>query len=67
MFAGRIGEKIVMSAHPILAVDGEQILFAFASVNEARSFLQNEATETTMIFRHNGKTWDRIEWPSPKV
>ena len=55
-----------MSDHPILAVDGEQILFAFASVNDATSFLQKEGTDTTTIFRHNGKNWDRMEWPSPK-
>jgi len=63
MFAGRIGDKIVMSDHPILAVDGEQILFAFANVDDATRFLRKEGNHNTTIFRHNGKDWDRVEEP----
>ena len=63
MFAGRIGENVVVSDHPVLAVDGEQILFAFNDIDEATSFLLREATDTTTIFRHNGRDWDRVEKP----
>ena len=65
MFAGQIGEKVVMSDHPILAVDGEQILFAFDNVDEATSFLLREATDTATIFKHNGQDWDKLDRPNP--
>ena len=61
MFAGQIGEKVVMSDHPILAVDGEQILFAFDNVDDATGFLLREATDTATIFKHNGKDWDKVD------
>ena len=61
MFAGRIGENVVMSDHPVLAVEGEQILLAFDNIDEAMSFLRKEAIDTTTIFRHNGRDWDRVE------
>ena len=66
MFAGRIGEKVVMSDHPILAVDGEQILFAFDNVDDATGFLLKEGSDTTTLFRHNGKDWDKVERPCPR-
>ena len=65
MFAGQIGEKVVMSDRPILAVDGEQILFAFDNVDDATGFLQREATDTTIIFKHNGNDWDKLDQPNP--
>jgi hypothetical protein len=64
MFAGRIGEKVVMSDHPILAVDGEKILFAFDNVDDATGFLLRDGSNTTTIFKHNGNNWDKIERPS---
>jgi hypothetical protein len=63
MFAGRIGEKVVMSDHPILAVDGGQILFAFDNVDDATGFLLREGSDTTNIFRHNGSDWDKLQVP----
>ena len=63
MFAGRIGETVVMSNHPVLAVDGEEILFAFDNVDEATGFLLREGSDTTTIFRHNGRDWDEVEKP----
>ena len=65
MFAGRIGEKVVMSDHPVLAVDGGQILFAFDNVDEATGFLLKEGSDTTSIFRHNGRDWDKLQVPCP--
>jgi len=64
MFAGRIGENVVVSDHPVLAVDGGQILLAFDNIDEATSFLLKEASDTTTIFRHNGRDWDRVERPT---
>ena len=61
MFTGRIGEKIIMSDRPIVAVDGEQILFAFDNVEDATGFLLRSGSDTTTIFRHNGVDWARIE------
>jgi len=66
MFAGRIGEKVVVSDRPILAVDGEQILFAFDNVEDATGFLLKEATDTATIFRHNGRDWDKMVRPDPQ-
>ena len=66
MFAGRIGEKVVVSDRPILAVDGEQILFAFDNVEDATGFLLKEATDTATIFRHNGRDWDKMDRPDPQ-
>ena len=66
MFAGRIGETVVMSNHPVLAVDGEEILFAFDNVDEATGFLLREGSDTTTIFRHNGRDWDEVEKPCPQ-
>ena len=63
MFAGRIGEKVVMSDHPVLAVDGEEILFAFDNLAEATGFLLKQATDTTTIFRHNGRDWHKVAAP----
>jgi hypothetical protein len=63
MFAGRIGEKVVMSDHPVLAVDGGQILFAFDTVDDATGFLLKEGSDTTSIFRHNGRDWDKLQVP----
>jgi len=63
MFAGRIGETVVMSNHPVLAVAGEEILFAFDNVDEATGFLLREGSDTTTIFRHNGRDWDEVEKP----
>jgi len=65
MFTGRIGAKVVMSDHPILAVDGEQIVFAFENEDEATGFLLKEATDTTTIFKHNGNDWDKLDRPKP--
>ena len=56
-----------MSDHPVLAVDGEQILFAFDNLADATGFLLKEATDTTTIFRHNGRDWDRVDRPSSQV
>ena len=67
MFAGRIGEKVVMSDHPILAVDGEQILFAFDNVDDATGFLLKEGSDTTIIFKHNGENWSEIDRPSAQL
>jgi len=67
MFTGRIGAKVVMSDHPILAVDGEQIVFAFDNEEEATGFLLKEATDTTMIFKHNGDDWDKLETPNKPI
>ena len=63
MFAGQIGGKVVLSDHRILAVDGEQILFAFGNEDDATGFLLKEGSDTAMIFRHNGKDWDQIKKP----
>ena len=67
MFSGRIGEKVVMSDHPVLAVDGEQIQFALDNLADATGFLLKEATDTTTIFRHNGRDWDRVDRPRSQV
>jgi hypothetical protein len=63
MFTGRIGERVIMSDRPIVAVDGEQILFAFDNVEEATGFVVKSGSNTTMIFRHNGLDWARVERP----
>ena len=63
MFTGRIGENIIMSDRPIVALDGEQILFAFDNVEDATSFLLRSGSDTTTIFRHNGLNWAQIEKP----
>jgi len=65
MFSGRIGERIIMSDRPIVAVDGEQILFAFDNVEDATGFLLRSGTDTTAIFRHNGLEWAKVEKPPP--
>jgi len=67
MFTGRIGERIIMSDRPIVAVDGDQILFAFDNVEDATGFLLRSGTDTTTIFRHNGLDWAKVEKPpSPR-
>ena len=63
MFTGRIGENIIMSDRPIVAVDGEQILFAFDNVEDATGFLLRSGSDTTTIFRHNGLDWAKVENP----
>ena len=63
MFTGRIGENIIMSDRPIVAVDGEQILFAFDNVEDATGFLLRSGSDTTTIFRHNGLDWAKVEKP----
>jgi len=55
-----------VSDRPILAVDGEQILFAFDNVEDATGFLLKEATDTATIFRHNGRDWDKMVRPDPQ-
>ena len=47
MFTGRIGENIIMSDRPIVAVDGEQILFAFDNEEDATGFLLRSGSDTT--------------------
>src|SRR5439155_534206 len=59
-------DKAVVSDRPILAVDGEQILFAFDNVEDATGFLLKEATDTATIFRHNGRDWDKMDRPDPQ-
>jgi len=61
MFAGTIGETTVVSDHPILAVDGEQILLAFNNVEDATGFLLKAGNDTTSIFRHDGNGWHKVE------
>ena len=63
MFTGRIGERIIMSDRPIVALDGEQILFAFDNVEEATGFLLRSGNDTTTIFRHNGLDWAKVDRP----
>jgi hypothetical protein len=63
MFTGKIGERVIMSDRPIVAVDGEQILFAFDNVEEATGFVLRSGSDTTTIFRHNGLDWARVENP----
>ena len=63
MFTGRIGENIIMSDRPIVAVDGEQILFAFDNEEDATGFLLRSGSDTTTIFRHNGLNWAKVERP----
>jgi hypothetical protein len=58
MFAGNINHQTVISDQPVLVVDGEDILSAFAKVQEAKSFLKEAKSDTAMIFRHNGSNWD---------
>ena len=65
MFTGRIGERIIMSDRPIVAVDGEQILFAFDNEEDATGFLLRSGSDTTTIFRHNGLNWAKVERPPP--
>ena len=64
MFTGMIGENVIMSDRPIVAVDGEQVLFAFDNVEDATGFLLRSGTDTTTIFRHNGLDWTKVEQPS---
>jgi hypothetical protein len=61
MFAGRIGQKVVMSDRPILAIDGEQVLSAFDDLDSATGFLLRIGSDTTTIFRHNGQDWAEIQ------
>ena len=63
MFTGTIGENIIMSDRPIVAVDGEQIVFAFDNVEDATGFLLRSGSDTTTIFRHNGLDWAKVEKP----
>ena len=53
-----------MSDRPIVALDGEQILFAFDNVEDATGFILRSGSDTTSIFRHNGLDWAEVEKPS---
>ena len=52
-----------MSDRPIVALDGEQILFAFDNVEDATGFLLRSGSDTTALFRHNGLEWAKVEKP----
>jgi hypothetical protein len=68
MFAGVINRRLVFSCHPFFVVCQKGVAAAFASFEAAQGFLHSQGFRAGLIYRHNGRDWDKVEfrpWTGP--
>ena len=59
MFAGMINRQWVISCHPVIVAGQQGVAAGFDSVDAARRFLAGRGLGAGVIYRHNGRDWDK--------
>jgi len=64
MFAGHIDKRTIIADQPILVIDGDYVLSSFGRIHEAVRYIKRAESDTAIVLRHNGVSWDEVLDPS---
>lgn len=67
MFAGRLEHQTIISDQPVLVLDREAVVNSFSRVEDATEFVDRSGSDTAVILRHNGLSWDVMQRRAPRL